>query len=268
MLKNYTVKIKNVIVGKQNKMIDYLTNDKHKNHKQTTIKNVTEIDEENYKRILLQKVHQQELAYLKNAKGGRKLKRIAKSITFNLPKGYEATAEQVIEINLKLLEAFKILFEGHSIELDKNDLFSIIHYEEEKQDHVNFILPMIDNNGKNIRHFNTPAFTKQIKVLFTEIVDNVLKTDIKAYKTLTPEQQEHNSRLRDIERLKADYEAMLLTDLNPKAISFIQNEIVKINRTLKNNEPETIQDYMAQLNKSVEKVNKAKNTGTVKPLTI
>lgn len=268
MLKNYTVIIKNVKVGKQNNMIKYLTDAKHKNHVNTTFKNATEIDEETYKENLLKKVHQQELAYMKNAKGGRKLKRIAKSITFNLPKDYDATPKQVISINLKLLEEIEKLCWNIHIDLTKNDLYSIIHYEEKKQDHVNLILPTIDNQGKNIRHFNSPAFAKQIKVLFTEIVDNTLNTDIKQYTTLTPEQQAHNNYLRDIERLKADYEAMLQTDLNPKAISFLENEIIKINRTLEKNTPETIKDYMKQLNKSVDKVNKAQKTGTVKPLTM
>ena len=269
MLKNYTVKIQNVEVGKQNKLLSYLTDTRHKNHINSSIINATEVDEENYKLNLLKKLHQQELSYMKNAKGGRKLKRIAKTMIFNLPKDYEATAEQLKIINLKLLEGFKNLFEGLSIDLTEKDIFSVIHAEKEKQDHWHFILPMLDNNGKNIRHFNSPAFAKKVKVLFTEIVDATLNTDIKHYVPLTPEQQEHNAYLQDLERLKSDYTRMLSdSSITEKASNFIRNEIIKIDRTLKNNTPETIKDYMATINKGVAKVNKSNTLGNTSPLKI
>lgn len=269
MLKNYVVKIKNVIVGKQNNIIDYLSNENHKNHTGTTFKKVSEIDEEEAKENLLSKLHQNQLNYLKSKTNGRRIKRIAKSLTFNIPKSYKPSAEEVISINLKLLEAIENLFQSMSIDLTKNDLYSIIHFEEEKHDHVNLILPMLGNDGKNIRHFNSPLFIRQLKAMFTEIVDNTLNRDIKQYKALTPEQQEHNAKLRDIERLKADYQALLQT-INeaeqPRAVKFINNELVKIERTLKNSEQETINDYISQLNKSVDKVNKSGIKGTINRL--
>lgn len=253
MLKNYTVIIKNVMLGKQNKIINYLENEEHKNHKKTKI--ICSDNSEIFKDSLLDKIHENNKNYLRSKKGGRRLKRIAKSITFNIPPFFNSTLEQVEEVNTEFFIQFVNLLNSYDIKLNRADLFTAIHYQENP--HFHLILPTLDNNGKNIRKFNTTAFAKELKLLFTESVDKVLKTDIKKVKPLTEEEQAHNTTIRELKALKNEYIKALDGDIQSNAIKYIKNQLVVIERTLKADKIEN--KYINALNSNAEKITKAKN---------
>ena len=253
MLKNYVVKIENVESGKESKIIKYMFNETHQNHTQTIIlKNGVVDDGDEFFLHLQELKHLNEMNYLKNKKGGRKLKRIAKSLTFNIPKYYEVSEEQAEQINAVLEQEIFKLLEAKGIEIDK--ILSVIHYQENT--HIHTQIPMLDKNGKNIRELNTKSFLTELKLVFTQSVDTILKTNIEKAKTCTKEETEHNLVLVSLKRLKADYERLMTTvEADSKPYQFLKNQITTIDRTLDNYDEATIDKYTAQINKNLDKVN-------------
>ena len=253
MLKNYVVKIENVEKGKENKIIKYMFNETHQNHTKTTIlKNGVEDDGDEFFLHLQELKHKNEMNYLKNKKGGKKLKRIAKSLTFNIPKYYEVSEAQAEEINALLEQEIFKLFEAKGIEIDK--ILSVIHYQDNT--HIHTQIPTLDKHGKNIRELNTKSFLTELKIRFTQSVDAILKTNIEKAQTCTKEETEHNLVLVSLNRLKADYERLMTTvEAESKAYKYLNNEITTIDRTLKNYDEKTIATYKAKINKKLNTVN-------------
>jgi len=233
MLENYVVKIKNVSVDKYKILVNYLTNGNHKNHENTKILNYG--PEKNiFIDKLLRKKLKNEYNYAKNAKGGKKLKRIAKSLTFNIPKAYKPTEYETKIIFSKLLQKLSEYFKIYEINLELNDLFANIHYQENT--HINMILPMIDNQGKNIRKFNQKAFLTQLKVMFTESVDLVLNKDITSYQEKSEEEKKYIATKKILSDMQKEYEYFLEKNIEEKSRSYIENQIKIIQRNLKNAE--------------------------------
>jgi len=260
MLKNYVVKMENVEVGKQQKIVNYMVNEEHKNHTNTQI--FCDSSEEEYKLNLLAKLHSSQMNYAKNKKGGRPLKRIAKSLTFNIPKYFNCSDLELKNIDsiikMKIIELLNKL----GIDLQLSDLFSASHFQDNK--HIHLIIPMIDNQGKNIRHFNSKSFLTELKVIFTETVDNTLNTDIKEVKTLTPEEQAHNKTIKDLEALIIDYQYIINTEnLTDKAIQFMNNSIIQIKRLLEHSDSIKEVANLDKINKNIDKVNKSKAVNKV-----
>lgn len=256
MLKTYTVISKNVKIEKSSTIINYLLNENHKNHTKKKTKIETENDSDSFKDLLVDRLHLNNLNYMKNRTGGRKLKDIAKSLTFNVPPSFEISEEDLKKILEMIKERLLKLFDTFNIDLDISDLFSVLHIQDNS--HIHMLLPMLDKNGKNIREFKEPKFLVQLKVLFTESVDKVCYKDIEQYKELTADEKAHNKALRELNILKDSYNnllAQLSEEKNHKAVKFINNEINKINRALKADKIDN--EYMKKLNNSVEKVNKS-----------
>jgi len=256
MLKNYVVKMENVEVGKQNKIINYMVNQEHKNHKNTII--LTEDNSEDYKLNLMKKLHASQLNYAKNKKGGRPLKRLAKSLTFNIPKYFNISETELKSIDGILKLKIKNLIDSLGIDLNLSDIFSAGHYQDNA--HIHLLLPTVNNNGKNIRYFNNKAFLTQLKVIFTETVDKTLNTDIKEVETLTPEEQEHNKVIKSLEHLINEYQYILNTEeLQPKAEKFINNAIIEIKRILEQSDSIKEIKNIDSINKKVKKINQSKS---------
>jgi len=257
MLKNYTVIIKNVKIGQQDKIIKYLENETHKNHMNTKI--ICENEVEIFRESLLDKLHENNKNYIRNKKGGRPPKRVAKSLTFNIPPVYKATEEQSKEISKELILRLLELFKSFNIELDEQDLFMAIHYQDNP--HIHLLLPVFNRLGVNIRRFNFPSFTTQLKLIFTESVDKILKTDIAEIPTLTEEEQAHNQTIRELKALKDEYIKALEVDIPAGAKKYINNELITIERSLKADKIEL--KYLNKLNAGADKITKADNKLTI-----
>lgn len=254
MLKNYVVKVANVEVGEQNKIIKYLVNREHKNHKNTVINSTDNALD--YQTNLLNKIHTNEVNYLKNKKGGRKLKRIAKSFTFNLPKNYDCSLNEIKLIDELIKSKLAKSISDIGIELNIMDIFSASHYQENK--HIHLILPTVDNNGKNVRYFNTPTFLTEIKVIFTEIVDKVLEKNIENVSVCSTEQTEHNQEIIKLRHLIRDYQAYIHNEtMSDKALKFMKNAIIKIERIIENADDEISPEQIEKVNKDLLKINKS-----------
>ncbi len=139
MLKNYTVIVKNVKKDKHKNLLTYLSDDKHKNHtkKSTEIYELSSAAE--FEKITEEKLKQNEENYYnpeKGYRGGRKLKVVNKSFTFNLPKSYKeiASVEKCREIDLKLKKAIIKIFAQLGVEINENELYSVLHHQDNPQE--------------------------------------------------------------------------------------------------------------------------------------
>ena len=254
MLKNYVVKMENVEVGKQNKIVDYMVNSEHKNHSNTII--LCEDNSEDYKINLLGKLHASQMNYAKNKKGGRPLKRLAKSLTFNIPKYFNCSESELKSIDGILKLKIKQLIDRLGIDLQLSDLFSAGHYQDNA--HIHLLVPTVDNKGKNIRYFNNKSFLTELKVIFTETVDKTLNTDIKEVKTLTKEEQAHNKKIRELEDLIKEYQYILNTEeLGDKGIKFMNNAIIEVKRLLEHSDSIKEIKNIDRINTKISKINKS-----------
>lgn len=255
-IRNYTVIQKNIKVGQSDKMINYLINQEHKNHKDTKI--ICQDNSEDFKDLLFLRKQKNDFNYMKNKKGGRKLSDIAKSITFNIPPAFEVSEEQSIEILDKIKIKMVELFELNNLDMDQSDLYAAIHFQENS--HIHLILPMLDKNGKNMRRFKEPGFLIDLKILFTETVDNVCNTEIKEYNQLTPEERQHNATLKELQALKQDYEALYTSnDLSEHSKKIINKYLNKLNRTINHSDKPFEVDYINLINKDINSINQSKD---------
>jgi len=263
-IRNYTVIQKNVKVGESNKMINYLLNEEHKNHKETTIH--CEDNSELFSDLLFLRKQKNDFNYMKNKKGGRKLKDIAKSLTFNIPPDFKPTLNDTKQILNHIHNGLLDLFNQYDINMYESDLFTAIH--QQSNTHIHILLPMLDNTGKNIRRFKEPGFLVELKILFTESVDKVMNTEIEQYEQLSKEELKHNQNVRELNRLKNDYEEILkqLEISNPEkvATAFFIKQIKVIDTLLKFDNIDT--NKLEVLNKNVGTVNKHKSSITVNPM--
>ena len=257
MLKNYTVIVKNVDKDKHKQLLRYLNNDTHKNHK----KKQTEIYElsnaEQFEKITNDKLKKNEENYFNpnvgKHRGGRKLKVVNKSFTFNLPKSYKeiATVEKCKEIDsilkIEIIKIFKLL----GIEIDATELYSVLHHQDNP--HIHLIIPYLDKHGNTIRDIKPKGFTSRLKVLFSQVVDKVLDTEIKQYEKLDNTDNSNNKMRLALEEIKSWYETIIRID--GVETKFYKNQIISINRLLNENQEAT----QEQVNKIITNMNKAKS---------
>lgn len=260
-LKNYVVIAENVSIERQSNMIDYLFNEKHSNHKNTKI--IAETTKDSYITHLTKLKHKNELNYISNAKGGKKLKRIAKSLTFNPPKDYNLTEQQIKDIVKELKRLLSEEFKAKEIELTETDLLFVAHIQ--KNSHIHALIPTLDKNGRNIREINAKSFITSLKVLFTQSVDKILSKNIEDYKIEANNKEDRI--INDLERLKADYET-LMQKVTDKSKKYLSNQVKIIDRYKMHIQENKVinQLQIEKLNTNIEKVNKAtkSNINTIK----
>lgn len=263
-IRNYVVKQENVKSGKENKMINYLLSETHRNHKQTKIH--CEDNSDNFSDLLFLRKQRNDFNYMKNKKGGRKLKDIAKSITFNIPPDFKPSLNDTKQILNHIHNGLLDLFKLYDINMNESDLFSVIH--EQSNSHIHLMIPMLDNTGKNIRRFKEPGFLIELKILFTESVDKVMNTEIEQYQQLSKEELKHNQNVRELNRLKNDYieviEQLKLSNPDKLSSEYFTKQIKVIDMLLKFDNIDI--DKLNILNKNIDKVNKHKSSIKINPM--
>lgn len=256
MLKNYTTRIRNIKVGKLQQFLKYLENDNHKNHTKHNTKIQRFGDLEKLAKIENEMIE----ANMQNRKNrpknkmGKKLKVSNKSLTFNLPVGYEVNFTQMQEINRLLILNIQKHYKENGFNISKERMVSVCHLQENS--HLHTILPYLDNEGNPMRFVKSKKFTLQLKFLFTHITDSVLKTNYKDYKPLTKPQAEHNKVIDQLEELKAWYESMEET-------KYYKNQIIAIERLIKAN-PKEKTEKVQQLFNNSEKAEELRKTHKMK----
>jgi len=263
-IRNYVVKQENVKSGSENKMINYLLSETHRNHKDTIIH--CEDNSEKFSDLLFLRKQKNDFNYMKNKKGGRKLKDIAKSITFNIPPDFKPTINDTNQILNHIHNGLLDLFKMYDINMNESDLFSVIH--EQSNSHIHLMIPMLDSTGKNIRRFKEPGFLIELKILFTESVDKVMDTEIEQYQQLSKEELNHNKNIRELNRLKNDYIEVIntLQISNPDKLStkYFETQIKTIDSLLKFDNIDI--EKLNTLNKNVDKVNNHKSSVSINPM--
>ena len=258
MLKNYTVKMKKVNVSEYQKYIKYMFDNEHKNHLNTEIVKMKNDNDNVEDKIIKARnlINANENYKIKQKKGGRKIKTIFFSYTYNIPKSYaNITENQMQEILEKVLKASILFLQSIDENFEKDEIneyykncISSIHMQENNHFHLQY--PTIFPSGKNSRKISQRNFLRMNKLIFTEAVDNVLKKDIKQYETQNVSQYEV-----DIKKLVLDLENEIKKTTNPKNKKYFETMITYANRILKNkNDTKSLNN----LNTRITKVNKQK----------
>lgn len=239
MLFSYSVQIKNIDVGSGvKKYVNYLNSYSHNNHNRTKFKIIGLQDNENgnleedFIKLMKYKQNKNKSNYEENGKGGKKLKRIGKSLTFNVPPKYNPSVDNLKDIYKDLVGYLKSLYERNGFILTDKDFYSNIHYQDNS--HINMILPTVDLFGNNIRFINSESIFNQIRKQFTLTVDKTLNKDISTYVELTIEQKHNNKYQTFLNSLISGYKLELESGLlDEKEEKYIKNQIVRSERTIK-----------------------------------
>lgn len=246
-LNTYITRIENVSKNEVKQMLDYLENENHSNHSDTIF-----INNYNLKTFFGRNKHKiflnEENRNKRKKSKGRKLKDSNKMITFNIPKDYKPTQEQIIKIQSEVIEYVKELYLKKDIVLNNNDLYSNIHFEKTKNRHINLMIPNLDNNGNTIRFIKEKSFLKDISKQFTTSVDNTLDTTIDLYSTMKEQLQyltNQNEKLKsenlelvnqneklqvDLMEMEKDFENLenlLLVEIKDKKDKYKENKTLK-----------------------------------------
>lgn len=261
MLKNYTVRIKNVKCEKVSQILKYFNDNEHKNHtkKNTEIFELSNLEE--FKELNKMKIEKNESNYKLNGKGGRKLSISNKSLTFNLPNNYNCSVEQIKEINTLLTQEIIKLYKTYNFEISTDEVYSVIHYQNNA--HIHTLLPYLDKNGEVIRAIKSKNFLTELKLRFSVSVDKILGTDFKAYKPLKEEEKENNRVVAYLEELKAYY-THLLTFGDSK---YYTNQIINIDRVLKDN-PKVINEQIETITRNAEKAQDLRVKSNIKTINL
>jgi hypothetical protein len=182
-LGTYFCKIENINKNELRQYMDYLLNDDHDNHDTTEIlgnsMDGVEIEEYLIRNEMKIKTNDE------NYKKGVKLKVSDKSLTLNIPPTYAASESHLKTIQKEMLTFINELYLDNTLDGSKDmskDIFTNIHNQENQ--HINFTLPYLDNEGKTIRMIKSKRyFFQKIAKQFTKVVDKVLDKNIKEYKT-------------------------------------------------------------------------------------
>lgn len=255
-LGTYIVRIENINVQRAEQYIEYLLNGDHDNHIDRTeiVNTIGEKDRyvvNNKLKILKNKEN-------KRGKGGKPLKVSDKSLTFNIPKDYECSERDLIDIQTQLFNLIKNMYRENGVNVEEVDFFTNIHNQENK--HINFAIPYLDQDGRSIPFIKSNRhFHKQLAKQFTWIVDNTLGTNIKTYMTEVDQMSKADEimdnmatlELSEIEELKVKYKdnklvkraldyvyKIMNSTNNNKNIQRLLNTVEKIGNNGKLNEEE------------------------------
>lgn len=268
MLKNYTVRMEKVNVENYQKYIKYMYDNEHKNHLNTKIIKLDNDKNDVEDKIINTRnlINENENYKIKNKKAGRKIKTIFFSYTFNLPKNYSnASEEDLKNINKRILQSAAVFLQSIDENFEENEIeeyimncISSIHNQE--NNHLHVLFPTLTPSGKNLRRISQRNFLRMNKLMFTEIVDKVLKKDIKQYKTENISQYEI-----DLQRLIGELENDIKNMSNEKNIKFFNTMITYAKRVLNNKEDEK---SLIHLNNRISKLNKSKSKKKYKQINI
>jgi hypothetical protein len=253
-LGTYIVRIANIKKQRAEQYIDYLLNEDHDNHIGRTeiLNTIGEKDPfviNNKLKLLKNKASHKK-------KGGRPLKVSDKSLTFNIPKDYDCSDEQLIEIQMEMFKHIRKLYIEKNIPIELVDFFTNIHNQKNK--HINLVIPYLDQNGKIIPFIKSnDLFLQQVAKHFTKVVDDVLGTNIMDYMT-------ELDQMAKSDEIMANIDTMTLSEIQELKKKHKDNKLVK--RTLdymfrilsgieKN---EDVQKHINNLEKTISKVGKDK----------
>ena len=265
MLKNYTVIVKNVNINKEANLLNYLVNNKHKNHIKKDTKIIELSNRDTYEAHNLKKLKLNHNNYVLNGKGGKPLKRISKSFTFNLPKSYKSitSVKQMQQIDSILKRQITKIYADFNIDINVEEIYSVLHYQDNP--HLHLLTPYLDKNGKVIRQINHKGFTSKLKITFSKIVDKVLNQDMSKYKKNST-QENNNTKIKiDLERLKDWY--LILIKIDGIQTKYYKNQIVAIERMLKDID-NVVEDDINRIYKNVDKVKKGRKAAKMQTPTI
>ena len=195
-MKNYIVKMKSVkdIV----KMSNYLINENHKNHKNTS--EIIELTN-NYEDFLKSNLEEEaeiEIGKSIKRKGGRPSAETALSFTLNFPKNYKVDKSQVQEINNLVLKDLADFLKIDIQELEKKS-YAVQHVQE--NEHYHLLVSSVLNGKKN-RIIRSRSALTFIKKSFTLHTDKVLGTSISNYQTTITKEETFDKQEVLIEQKK------------------------------------------------------------------
>jgi len=242
MIMNYVVRIKNLKVARLKTFLNYLNSSKHKNH----VKKNTEIYElssrEDFVKISNEKIIKNKMGYIKNAKGGKPLQVLGKSLTFNIPTDFEFDLEKSNLIYEDLIEGLIELYENlppfkkgdswTNYALDRNEVYGMLHKQSNSHYHV--VVPYLDRDGNVLRGVKSPTFTNGLKLLWNKVMIKHYGIDLEAYQPQSKEELEKGKNRRYLEDIKDEY-TRVYEQTNNK---YYKNQIVTIERLLKLNDSE------------------------------
>jgi len=264
MLKNYVVRIANVKAERLNTFVKYLNNTEHKNH----AKHNTSIKEySNKQRFLIatsEKLFLNREAFKKRARGGRKLKVVGKSLTFNIPPKFEFNNDIADYISEEIKIKLKELYNSFGYELEEWEIYSVLH--KQKNPHYHIIIPYLDTNGKPIKDIKPKSFLNKLKLAWNEIMINAYQVDLEQYQPLDQDAKEIGKNRRFLEELEEYYKSE-----DFESDKYIKNQRKRIKRLLALNDDalEASQSDLESIEHNLEKVlkNYKKNNGPTMTMT-
>jgi len=250
MIKNYVVRIRNVKAERLNTFLNYLNNTEHKNHtKHNTV--ITEYsDRKSFYELTSEKLWKNAEAFIKRARGGRRLKVVGKSLTFNIPPRFQFNEDIAADLSEEINKGLLDLYNSFGYDLQEEEFYSVLHNQTNPHFHV--IIPYLDRNGKPIKDIKPKKFLNQLKLMWNEIMINAYRVDLDQYQPLD---QELNKNRRYLEELKIFYEEEFEND------KYVSNQIKRINRLIKldNDELDTKETDLESLELNLDKVLKSNN---------
>lgn len=259
MIMNYVVRIKKVEVSKLNTLLNYLNNENHKNHtKKNTV--ITELsNREIFQKITSDKLWKNAESYIKNGKGGQKLKRIGKSLTFNIPPQFEFDHNTAATIHKDITKGIKDLYNTYGYNIEEEETYKVLHNQDNPHFHI--FIPYLDRNGKTLLYTNKKKFLGELKLMWNEIMINTYGINLEQYQPLDQEEQNLNKNRRYLEQLKEYYFSEFDIEEN-----YIKNQVLKIDRLLRMNNEELDQEEkkIKTIENSLEKILKKHKTKGIK----
>lgn len=266
MLKNYVVRIANVKAERLNTFVKYLNNTEHKNHAKHNTSIVEYSNKKNFLISTSEKLFLNQEAFKKRARGGRRLKVIGKSLTFNIPPKFQFNNEVGDYLSEEIKKKIRELYNSFGYELKEWEIYSVLHNQSNPHFHV--IIPYLDKEGKPIKHIKPKSFLNDLKLAWNEIMVNAYQVDLEQYQPLDQDKKEIGKNRRFLEELKDFFEEPQFKD-----DEYVAKRLKKINRLLDLNDDavealERTKDIQG-LEKNLEKIlkNYKKNNGPTMTMT-
>ena len=257
MLLNYVVRIKKLKVNGLNRFLKYLNNDKHKNHTKKNTEIYELSNQERFTKISKNKITKNKMGYIKNRKGGRPLSVLGKSLTFNIPVGFDFDLEVSKLIYEDIVNGLKEIYKNlppnklgdpyTSYDLEEEEIYSVLH--KQNNSHYHIVVPYLDRNGNVMRGVKSNEFTNNLKLLWNEIMIKHYEIDLEQYQPQTKEELEKGKNRRYLEELKELY----VERLKIKEEKYVINQLKRVNRELKRNDSELESEENESTMETIEK---------------
>ncbi len=225
MIKNYVVGIRSVKAERLGTFINYLNSTTHKNH----TKHNTEIseysDRESFEALYADRLWKNAEAFIKRARGGRRLKVIGKSLTFNIPPQFEFNKEIANDLSEDIINGLKKIYNSFGYELEENEIYYVLH--NQRNPHFHFIVPYLDKSGTPLKDVKTKKFLSELKLLWNEVMINAYQIKLEEYKPLNEGNKNINMNRQFLEELKAYYEKEFENE------KYVNGQIKRVKRLLK-----------------------------------